>query len=184
MFHIGDRITFLKAIPVQGRCCGIESLSDSLIVGVQSPTPRVEILSEEGAVLNTSNSSGGQLFEKPCNITVDKTAETTRILVSDGGKRTVYMLDEGLQLLQAFQLPSGGILWGLAAVGGGQMLVLVGDWGTATLQLLDLTTGRWQTLLGKEEGLEWPYSLVYNEARKKLCVGGSGDEVKVYTVSE
>jgi len=94
------------------------------------------------------------------------------------------MLDVDLQLLQAFQLPSGGIPYGLAAVGGGQVLVLVGEWRTMTLQLLDLTTGRWQTLLG-EERLRQAISLVYNQARKQLCVGGWGDyDVKVYALSE
>jgi len=172
----------LKAIPSKGECWGIESLSDSLIVGFQSPTPRVEILSEEGAVLNTSNTSGGQLFEWPYYITVDKTTETTRILVSDCGMGTVYMLDVDLQLLQTFQLPSYGDLWGLAAVGGGQVLVL--DWDTATLQLLDFTTGQWRTLMGKEEGLMCPRSLVYNKAMRQLYIGCSKDKVKVYTVSE
>ena len=96
------------------------------------------------------------------------------------------MLDDGLQLLQAFQRPSGGIPWGLAAVGGGQVLVLVDDRRTSTdtLQLLDLTTGQWRTLLGEEEGLWWPRSLVYNQAKKQLYIGGYEDEVKVYTVSE
>ena len=183
MFHIGDRIAFLKSIPVKGVCYGIDSLRDSLIVGFESPTPRVEILSEEGAVLNTSNTSEVQLFKHPYYIKADKTAETNRILVSDRGKWTVYMLDVGLQLLQAFQLPSGGIPLGLAAVGGGQ--VLVADWGTATLQLLDLTTGQWQTLLGSKEGLGWPFSLVYNQAVKQLYIGcGRSNIVKVYTVSE
>ena len=179
MFNIEDRIALMKAIPVQGRCWGIESLSDSLIVGFQSPTPRVEILSEEGDVLNTSNTSGGQLFVWPRYITVDKTTDT--ILVSDYSMGTVYMLDDGLQLLQDFHLPSGEPL-GLAAVGGGQVLVLVADVPTAPLQLLDLTTGRGRKILGRKEGLALSISLVYNEARKQFCVGGSGGEVKVYTV--
>jgi len=182
VFHIRDHISFMKGIPLEGECEGIESFRDGLIVGFQSPTPRVEILSEEGAVLNTSNTSGGQLFKNPSYITVDKTTETTRILVSDRSKRTVYMLDDGLQLLQAFQLPSDGKPWSLEAVGGGQVLVV--DRATHTLQLLDLTTGQWQTLLGKEDGLKRPYSLVYNQAIKLLYVGGWGGEVKVYTVSE
>ena len=152
-------------------------------MGFQSPTPRVEILSEDGAVLNTSNTSEVQLFKHPYYITVDKTAETTRILVSDWGNSTVYMLDDGLQLLQAFQLPSSGEPHGLAAVGGGQVLVL--DSHTWTLQLLDLTTGRWRTLLGRKERLGQPYGLVYNQAIKQLYIGGfRSDKVKVYTVSE
>ena len=167
-----------------GECWGIDSISDSLIVGFCLPTPRVDILSEEGAVLNTSNSSEGQLFKQPKNITVDKRTDTTRILVSDSGKDTVYMLDDGLQLLQAFKLPTAGSPRGLAAVGGGQVLVLVDDWGTNTLHLLDLTTGRWRILLVGGEGLGQPVSLVYNQARKQLCVGGLADEVKVYTVSK
>jgi len=168
---------------VEGACWGIESFRDSLIVGFHSPTPRVEILSEEGAVLNTFNTSGGLLFKWPYYITVDKTAETTRILVSDHGKKTVYMLDDGLQLLQAFQLPSDGVPRGLAAVGGGQVLVV--DMVTSTLQLLDLTAGQWRKLLGKEDGLKRPYSLVYNQAIKQLYIGGHRrGEFKEYTVSE
>ena len=174
----------IKAIPVQGSCLGIDSFRNSLIVGFKSPTPRVEILSDEGAVLNTSNTSVGQLFEWPRYIKVDKTAETTRILVSDWGKKTVYMLDDGLQLLQAFQLQSASSLWGLAAVGGGQVLVLVVARFTSTLQLLDLTTGQWGKLLGEEEGLCQATSLVYNQAIKQLYIGCNRNEVKVYTVSE
>ena len=177
MFHIGDKIALTKDIPVKGVCYGIESFGDGLIVGFQSPTPRVEILSDKGAVLNASNTS----FSDPHYILVDF-SHATRILVSDRGKKKVYMLDVGLQLLQAFQLPSDGEPYGLAAVGGGQ--VLVAD--LANLTLLKLTTGQWQTLLGrKTAGLRQPTSLVYNQAMKLLYVwGGMDDEIKVYTVSE
>jgi len=201
VFHIGEKLTLKKDIHVEGACLGIDSFRDNLIVGFQSPTPRVEHISEEGAVLNTlaSNTSGGQLFSEPRYIQVDNTTGTDRILVTDWDKETVYMLDVDLQLLQAFQLPTPGEPRGLAAVGGGQ--VMVTDWRTDTLQLLDLTTGQWRTLMGEMEGLDlttdqWetrlgereglgqPWSLVYNQAVKDLYVGCCGDVVKVYTVSE
>ena len=141
-------------------------------------------MSEEGEVLNTLryDSSGNTLFSSPSDIHVENTSDSARLLVSDFGMETVYMLDVDLQLLQAFQFPSDGKPCGLAAVGGGQ--VLVDNWTNDTLHLLDLTTGQWRTLLGREDGLWWTRSLVYNQAIKQLYIGGLGDEVKVYTVSE
>ena len=92
------------------------------------------------------------------------------------------MLGSELHLLQAFTLPSPGRLMGLAAVGGGQ--VLFADQRTWTLQLLDLTTGQWRAVLGREELQLLPYSLAYNPATKCVFVGGNGDEVSVYTLSK
>jgi len=174
----------MKNVSVKGKCWGIDSFEDSLIVGYQPPRPSVEMLSEDGDVLkNTaSNSSGDQQFQCPDNIHIDTTTGTARILVPDRGRKTVYMLNIDLQLLKAFQVPSGGSPRGMAAVEGGQVLVV--DVGTRTLRLLDLITGRWQTLLGKEEGLERPWCLVYNQAINGLYVGCIGNDIKEYTVSE
>jgi len=182
VIHIGDQLTPMKLVGVERGCLGIAFFQHTFILGFPSPASRVVRMSEEGEVLNTLtyDSSGNTLFSRPFFILVENTTDSARILVSDDGNATVYMLDVDLQLLQAFQHPSSGTLCGLAAVGGGQVLVLV--WGTSTLHLLDLTTGQWQTLLGRKEGLEWSYSLVYNQAMKKLFVGGCHD-VKVYTVS-
>jgi len=185
VIHIGDQLTPLMDVPVKRMCTGIAFFQHTFILGFTSLTPRVVRMSEKGEVLNTLryDSSGKELFHHPDCIHVENTTDSARIIMSDSGKKTVYMLDDGLQLLQALKLPSGGTPWGLAAVGGGQVLVLVADGGTWTLQLLDLTTGRWQTLLGEEEGLGWPHSLAYNQAMKKLFVRDDTD-VKVYTVSE
>ena len=186
VFHIGDELTPMKLVAVEDGCRGIAFFQHSFILGFRSPAPSVVRMSEEGKVLNTLryDSSGEKLFSRPNYIHVENTSDSTRILVSDSGKDTVYMLDDGLQLLQAFEFPSYGEPRGQAAVGGGQVLVLVVDSGTWTLQLLDLTMGRWRTLLGKEEGLGQPFSLVYNQALRQLYIGCKEDNVKVYTVSE
>jgi len=170
-------------VPVKGGCWGIAFFQHTFILGFRSLPPRVVRMSVEGEVLNTLryDSSGNALFSWPSYIHVENTTDSARILVSDRGNMTVNMLDEGLQLLQSFQVPEPPM--GLAAVGGGQVLVLVVD--TRTLQLLDLTTGRWRTLLRAVEGLKRSYSLVYNQAIKQLYIGGyRSDKVKVYTVSE
>ena len=141
------------------------------------------MLTEDGVVLKTltSSPSGDQQFRYPYYIQVANTMDTT-IIVSDWGQKTVYMLDGGLQLLKAFQLPSGGSPFDLAAVGGGQVLVV--DGGTHTLQLLDITTGRWRTLLGKKKGKWWPECLAYNQPFKRILVGcDRANNVKVYTLS-
>ena len=185
VIHIGDKLTHVKDVAVEKGCRGIAFFQYTFILGFTSPAPRVERMSEDGDVLNTLiyDLSKVNLFSDPSYIHVKNTTDSARILVSDGGKKTVYMLNDNLQLLQTFKLPSGGRLWGLAAVGGVQVLVLVGSWGTRTLQLLDLTTGRWRTLLGLEFGLLQSVSLVYHQATKKLYGGPYfSDEVRVYSV--
>jgi len=184
VFRIDDRITKIKDIRVGGTCRGIAYHEDNLIVGNMSPTPRVEMLTEDRAVLKTlTSSSSGQLFRYPSYIQMINIMDLAAILVSDWGQKTVFMLDGGLQLLNAFQIPSDSVPRGLASVEGGQ--VLVADGGTDTLQLLDLTTGRWQTLLGEDEGLGRPECLAYNQSMKCLFVGCDGsDNVRVYTLSK
>jgi len=175
----------MNGFAVEGQCWGIAFFQHSFILGFHSPTPKVEMLSENGQALKTLkyNSSGDKLFSAPHYVHVDTTTETVRIIVSDYDMRTVYMLDDKLQLLQVYMPPSPSTPLGLAAVEGGR--VLVGDRATSTLWLLDLTTGRWHALLGGKDGLGCLYIMVYNQATKQLHVGGWGDdEVKVYTVSE
>ena len=185
VIHIGDKLTHMMDVVVEEGCYGIAYFQHSFILGFHSPAPRVVRMSKEGEVLNTLryDSSGNTLFCIPSYIHVENTTDSARILVLDHPKMTVYMLDEGLQLLQAFKQPSFGEPHGLAVVGGGQVLVV--DMLTCTLQLLDLTTGRWRTLLGKEEGLRAPRGLAYNKARKQLYIGCyEGVIVNVYTLSE
>jgi len=187
VFNVKDAIIHVKDVDVKGCCIGLEFFQDRWIMGYVRTPPimgRVEMVSEEGDILHTltTHSSGNDLFEKPTYIRVDNTTDNHRILVSDWGKKTVYMLGSELQLLQAFTLSTFREPRGLAAVGEGQ--VLVADAGTDTLQLLDLTTGRWRTVLRKEELQLMPYSLVYNPATRCVFVGGNGDIVRVYTLSK
>jgi len=187
VFHVKDAIIHVKDIDVNGWCPGLEYFEGSWIKGYcDTPTRvgRVEMVSEEGDILHTltTNSSGEDLFEKPAYIRVDSTTDNPIILVSDWGKKAVYMLDTELQLLQAFKLPLTGEPRGLSAVGGGQVLVV--DDATWTLQLLDLTTGQWRAVLGEAELQHLPYSLVYNQATRCVFVAGGGDEVRVYTLSK
>ena len=183
VFHVKDTIIHVKNIEVEGFCTGLAYSHGRWVVGILGPPPMVNILSDEGDILHTltTNTSDDDLFEKPDYIHVDTITDNHRVLVSDRDKKTVYMLDSELQLLQAFKLPPTGESWGLAAVGGGQ--VLVADAGSHTLQLLDINTGRWRTLLGKEELQLLPNSLVYNRTTSCLFVGGNGNEVRVYTLS-
>jgi len=128
MFNVKDAIIHVKDIDVKGCCIGIEYFQGRWIRGyIRTPSimGRVEMVFKEGDILHTltTHSSGIDLFEKPAYIRVDNTTDSYRILVSDWGKKTVYMLDSELQLLQAFELPSSVEPMGLAAVGEGQILV-------------------------------------------------------------
>ena len=184
VFRFKDAIIHVKDIKVEGWCTGLEYFQGRWIMGHWNTPPRVEMVSEEGDILHTltTHSSGNDLFEKPAYIRVDNTTDNHRILVSDWGKKTVYMLGSERQLLQAFTLSTFREPRGLAAVGEGQ--VLVADSGTDTLQLLDINTGRWRTVLRREELQLVPNSLVYNPAKRCVFVGGSEDEVRVYTLSK
>jgi len=184
VFHVKDAIAHVKDIKVEERCLEIEYFQGRWIMGYCDTPPRVEMVSEEGDIMHTliTNSSGDELFEKPDYISVDNTTDNPIILVSDCGKKTVYMLGSELHLLHAFTISSPGVPRGLAAVGEGQVLVADGD--TGTLQLLDLTTGRWRAVLGWKELQLVPFSLAYNPATQCVVVGGSDDEVRVYTLSK
>jgi len=185
VIHIGVELTLMMDVAVEGLCMGIAFFQHSFILGFRLPVPRVLRMSEEGEVLNTLqySSSGEELFSEPSNIHIENTIGHDTVIVSDGGKRTVYMLDDGLQLLQTFQLTSPGEPCGLAAVGEGQVLVV--DLRNHTVRLLNLTTGQWRTLLEEEEELVRPMCLTYNQATKRVYVGFfRSDEIHMYTVSE
>jgi len=184
VFRVKDAIIHVKDIEVEGWCTGLDYFQGRWITGYRISPPRVEMVSEEGDILHTltTNSSGEDLFERPDYIHVDNTTDNHNILVSDRGKKKVYILNIELQLLHTFTLPTFRDPRGLAAVGEGQ--VLVTDRGTITLQLLDLTTGRWRAVLRKEELQLVPNSLVYNPATKCVFVGGGEDEVMMYTLSK
>jgi len=184
VFRVKNAIIHVKDTEVEGWCTGLEYLQGRWIMGYESEPLKVEMVSEEGDILHTltTDSSGDNLFRKPDYILVDNTTDNHRVLVSDRGKEKLYMLSSELQLLHAFQHPSPGESQGMAAVGGGQ--VLVADAGTWTLQLLDLTTGQWRAVLGREEFQRMPTCLVYNPSTRCVFVGGIGDEVRVYTMSK
>jgi len=184
VFRVKDAIIHVKDIEVKGFCTGIDYFQGRWILGYWKTPPRVEMVSKEGDIMHTltTNSSGDYLFEEPDYIYVDTTTDIPQVLVSDWGTKKVYILNIELQLLQAFTLPSPGEPRGLSAVGEGQ--VLVADAGNDTLQLLDLTTGRWRAVLGWEEFQLVPHSLAYNPATKCLFVGGISNEVRMFTLSK
>ncbi|XP_052781949.1 uncharacterized protein LOC128218343 [Mya arenaria] len=163
-------VTLQDVVEVDGECRGIDFCDDNLIVSYDDPC-KVVLMDMKGNVKKSvdKDSSGNPLFIYPEHLTGTRGSQTPpAIYVSDWDTNTITKLSISLEVLQTYHDPILKSPHGLTAVGDNQLLVC--GKGNNNILLLDTLTGKITQLLGKEAGIECPFSVAYCPLRKMLFV--------------
>ncbi|XP_052780506.1 protein wech-like isoform X2 [Mya arenaria] len=162
-------VTLQEVVKVDGQCFGIDFCDDNLIVSFGHPG-KVVLMDMKGKVKKSvdKDSSGKPLFQDPRYLTVTRESRTPVIYVSDMDINTITKLSMSLEVLQSYQDPILRSPHGLTAVADNQLLVC-GE-ASHNILFLDTHTGRITQLLGKDEGIESPYSVAYCPQKKMVFV--------------
>jgi len=142
-----DQLKLLEYVNVEGDCRGgLAYMNNKFIVG-SSDQQCVASINIKGKLLKSVSRdiTGNQLFKHPWYIcdTTDKNGPS--IYVSDWGTHTITRLSEELEVLQTFRHPTQYGPDGLAAAGGGQLLVRDRD-SNSRLRVLDTGTGEFMDI--------------------------------------
>jgi len=176
------KLALQNGIQIEGQCSAIDYINDYFVVAFSNPA-QVALIDTKGKIYKIRISKGflrKTLFKYPDHICV--TTETTGkvIYVSDNGTKTITRLSEELQVLQSFTDPALVNPHGLASVGGGQLLVV--NWGDlSTLSVLDVTTGQFTSLLGREEELSYTGCVAVSHTLGTLFVDDWYSCIRQYT---
>ena len=156
---------------MKGLVLGIVSSNNHLVVSYQDPG-RVERITMEGRITHGLNNQTAdrELFKWPYFIT---TSRDGLINVSDQGTDTITQLDHNIQVLQAFNSPTMKSPGGIVCVSNNQLIVA--DYGSHNILVLDTTTGTMTALLGQEEGIKYPCAVDWCQFSQKLYVSRDGD---------
>jgi len=181
MIQVEDNtLTLGKVLTVSEDICGITSCRNSLVVSYEE-APWLEVISMDGKVLKQFDNRGEpQLFEYPWFMC---TTPDGLLLISDSDTNTITMVDESLNLPQTFTSPLLKEPRGITAVTEDQILVCSTE--NDSLVLLKPSTNTMSTLLGKVDGIEYPYSLAYCPDQMKVYVAPylSTHTIKVYQIT-
>jgi len=181
MIKVKDKtLTKGRELTVSGIMFGLTSSRNSLVVAYCSP-PWLEVKSMNGKVLHQFDKSGkSQHFKNPQFMC---TTPGGSVFISDYGTNTITKVDAQLNLLQTFTSQLLEVPHGLTAVTEDQILVCSSK--NHSILLLQPSTNTISTLLGKVDGIEYPYSLAYCPDQKKVYVAPnvSTDIIKVYQMS-
>jgi len=169
------KLSLQNVINVNGECYGIDYVNDYFVVGFNKPA-MLALIDKKGIINKsiTTDSINHTLFKQPNYICVTTENTSQVIYVSDLGTRTITRLSEELQVLQSFEVPSLQDPRGLASVSGGQLLVVnYSLWSPSTLSVLDVTTGQFTQLLGREENLQQTYCVAVSHSLRTVYVAGN-----------
>ncbi|XP_052800971.1 uncharacterized protein LOC128231811 isoform X1 [Mya arenaria] len=162
------KCSLLDIVKVGVNCYGIDSCDDNLIVSFISPG-KVVLMDMHGKMKKSVNiDSGGNMFQYPTYLTVTREGQTAAIYISDLVSSTITKLSIALKVVQTFKDPVLSYSQGISPVGNNQLLLCgkVSD----NILLLDTSTGNMTQMLGKEEGIESPYSVAYCPQQKRVFV--------------
>jgi len=179
MIKVKDKtLTKGRELSVRGTISGTSS-RNSLVVSYNSQ-PWLEVISMNGKVRHQFNKSRkSQQFKYPAFMC---TTPGGSVFISDYGTHTITKVDGQLNLLQTFTSPLLQTPWGITAVTEDQVLVCSNK--NNSILLLQPSTNTMSTLLGKDDGIEDPWSLTYCPDQKKAYVATNyTDTIKVYQVS-
>jgi len=180
MVQVKDKtLTLGTVLTVREDICGITSRTNTLVVCYSKP-PWLEVISMEGKILHQFHTTGKtQHFKTPwfmCT-TPDET-----ILISDCDTNTITKVDESLNILQTFTSPLLEGPCGITAVTEDQILVC--SYSNHSIVLLQPSTNTVSTLLGRDDGIVYPYSLAYCPDQKKVYVAPHITyTIKVYQIT-
>jgi len=180
MIKVQDKtLTKGRELTVSGIMFGLTSCRNSLVVSYYNQ-PWLEVISMDGKVLRQfDKSEKSQHFKNPIFMC---TTPGGSVFVSDYGTDTITKVDAQLNILQTFTSPLLKEPRGITAVTEDQILVCSSK--NHSILLLQPSTNTMSTLLGKDDGIEYPYSLTYCPDQKKVFVApGKTALIKVYQMS-
>jgi len=162
----GDSLELSRSFCVNGDVWGVARSEDKIVVSYVSP-PELQVLYMDGTVMHTFNTqaAGGNVFKCPWFIT---TSADGMVYVSDRNKSTITQLDSNLHVFRTY---SDAILqkpYGIFSVSADQVLVC--SYYNHRILLLCPSTGAITSILGQQDGIEWPWALTYSPSQKKLYV--------------
>jgi len=173
----GNTLVKDKVLMVSHSVYGITTSGDNLVVTYEEK-PWLEVISTDGKVLHQFHSTGKtQHFELPAFIT---TSPDGTLWVPDCKNNTITKMDAGLTILQTFTSPLLEDPRGITAVTEDEILLC--SYKNNSLVLLQPSTNTMSTLLGKDDGIEKPYSLTYCPQERKIFVAPSfnTDSINVF----
>ena len=138
-----DQLNLLDRVNVKGQCTGLAYMNNIFIVGLFDKLC-VASISIKGQLLKSvsEDNTGNALSMYPDRICVTTENNVPIIYVSDYITGTITRLSEQLEVLQTYKVPTEIVPYGLAAAGGGQLLVRGSDSHSyPTLLVLDTGTG-------------------------------------------
>jgi len=177
------KLSLQDVINIKGACYGIDYVHDYFVVGFYKPA-MLALIDKKGIIYKsiTTDSINHTLFKQPNYIFVTTENTSKVIYVSDRGTRTITRLNEELQVLQSFAVPSLQNSRGLASAGG--QLFVVNGGSLSTLSVLDVTTGQVTPLLGREEDLRFTFCVAVSHTLRIVYVNdwsGYYDIIRQYT---
>jgi len=172
----GNTLVKDKVLKVSDGVYGITTSGDNLVV-TYNKQPWLEVISMDGKVLHQFHSTAeSQHIKSPDFIT---TSPGGTLWVSDCDNNTITKMDARLTILQTFTSPLLQVPQGITAVTEDEILVC--SEGNNSLVLLQPSTNTMSTLLGKDDGIEDPYSLTYCHQERKIFVAPyPTDSIKVF----
>jgi len=179
MIQVKDnKLTLGRVLTVRRNICGIAFSRNCLVVSYSKP-PWLEVVSMDGQVQHQFDKKGNsQHFKFPRYMC---TTPDGSVFISDNDTNTITQVDTQLNLLQTFTSPLLQDRWGITAVTEDQ--ILVSSWKNHRLLLLQPSTNTVSTLLGKDDGIEFPNSLTYCTDQKKLYISQCiTNNIKVFQI--
>jgi len=158
---------------------GIAAYQNNLVVSHGSP-PGVKIISQDGAVIQKLDNitAGREVFKNPRWIA---TTSDDSIYVTDWGTNEITRLDSNLTILQTLSCDMLKAPHGIISLNREQLLVC--NFDNSSVVLVRPNRNSFTDLLGKQHGIENPYSLCFCKEQKKLYVAPYGDKVLVFQLS-
>jgi len=172
--HVLTKSTLLE---LQYSMFGIKKLGDTSFVLSYNVSPWLEVVTTDGKASHQFDKEGtSQHFKWPDFLT---TSVENLIYVSDRGTDKITKLDSALLLLQTFSSSQLDSLRGIISISPDQLLVC--NWNNHRIVLRNTRTGKSSTLLGYQDGIVCPWSLIYCPEQKKLYVAQyATDKINVF----
>jgi len=162
----GQNLTLGTALNLKGDPVGVSTCGKSDLVVSYCKAPWLEVISTDGKPLHQFDEKGtSQHFKLPKFLT---TSIDGYVFVSDRGTNTITKMNTSLQLLQTFSSALLTSSRGIISISPDQLLVC-SDLNHCIV-LLNTNTGTLSTILGEEDGLQYPCSLSYRPEQRKLYV--------------
>lgn len=176
----------VRQIKVNGKCDGIASTSDLLVVSFGQQM-KVEILDHYGKVQHSvsTNDLGQALFSNPWYVSILEENRQSAILVSDMRTSSLTKLSFKGRVLETCQ--NAVLMMPTMTVATGDEYLLVCCQKSHTIQVLSGKGERIRALVTRSDGIERPQSFCYNSTDKTLyisCCDNNRNELRLFKLHD